>query len=36
MAPKIGGNNINQYIFPTFLDLAKDEEHDILMAIVNT
>lgn len=35
MPPKIGGNKINQYIFPIFLDLTKDEEYDILMVIAN-
>ena len=34
MAPKIGANKTNQYIFPVFLDLIKDEDHDIRMVII--
>ena len=34
MAPKIGANKTNQFIFPIFLDLVKDEDHDIRMTII--
>ena len=34
IAPKIGANKTNQYIFPVFLDLIKDEDHDIRMVII--
>ena len=34
VAPKIGANKTNEYIFPIFLDLIKDEDHDIRMAII--
>jgi len=34
MAPKIGATKTNEYIFPIFLDLIKDEDHDIRMVII--
>ena len=34
MAPKIGANKTNEFIFPIFLDLIKDEDHDIRMVII--
>ena len=34
MAPKIGANKTNQFIFPIFLDLVRDEDHDIRMTII--
>jgi serine/threonine-protein phosphatase 2A regulatory subunit A len=34
MAPKIGAAKTNEYIFPIFLDLIKDEDHDIRMVII--
>ena len=34
VAPKIGANKTNEYIFPVFLDLIKDEDHDIRMVII--
>jgi len=34
VAPKIGANKTNEYIFPIFLDLIKDEDHDIRMVII--
>ena len=34
MAPKIGEKKTNEYIFPIFQDLIKDEDHDIRMAII--
>ena len=33
VAPKIGANKTNEYIYPIFLDLIKDEDHDIRMVI---
>ena len=34
IAPKIGPKKTNEYIFPIFLDLIKDEDHDIRMIII--
>ena len=34
MAPKIGAKKTNEYIFPIFQDLIKDEDHDIRMVII--
>ena len=34
MAPKIGAAKTNEFIFPIFLDLIKDEDHDIRMVII--
>ena len=34
VAPKIGAKKTNEYIFPIFLDLIKDENHDIRMVII--
>ena len=34
VAPKIGATKTNEYIFPIFLDLIKDENHDIRMVII--
>ena len=34
VAPKIGANKTNEYIFPVFLDLIKDADHDIRMVII--
>ena len=34
MAPKIGEKKTNEYIFPIFQDLIKDEDHDIRMVII--
>ena len=34
VAPKIGPKKTNEYIFPIFLDLIKDEDHDIRMTII--
>ena len=34
MAPKLGSEKTNKYIYPIFLDLVKDEDHDILMVII--
>jgi serine/threonine-protein phosphatase 2A regulatory subunit A len=33
VAPKIGAKRTNEYIYPIFLDLIKDEDHDIRMVI---
>ena len=33
VAPKIGANKTKEYIYPIFLDLIKDEDHDIRMVI---
>ncbi len=34
MAPIVNTNKTNEYIFPIFLDLIKDEAHDIRMLII--
>ena len=34
VAPKIGPKKTNEYIFPIFTDLIKDEDHDIRMTII--
>jgi len=34
IAPIIGAKKTNEYIFPIFLDLIKDEDHDIRMVII--
>ena len=34
IAPKIGPKKTHEYIFPIFLDLIKDEDHDIRMIII--
>ena len=34
MAPKIGADKTNEFIFPIFLDLIKYEDHDICMVII--
>ena len=34
MAPKLGSEKTNKYIYPIFLDLEKDEDHDIRMVII--
>ena len=34
MAPKIGEKKTNEFIFPIFSDLIKDENHDIRMTII--
>ena len=34
MAPKLGSEKTNKYIYSIFLDLVKDEDHDIRMVII--
>ena len=34
IAPIIGAKRTNEYIFPVFIDLIKDEDHDIRMVII--